>query len=501
MALALVNNGDLGSVARAKINASLTMQNNMTVINIVDYGCVPQAWNGTTNSSVGLDAAVAQCNVIYAAGGQPVMYVPPGIYYLMTPPRSFVGPGSIIGEGAYRSVFRLDQTFAGDVFQWSETWSLGGWSGGNTNATGYLQGQIKAGVNVQGIGIWGDRRGTTQQNGLMFYDSNDFVRVKNVALWHLKGYGIASGKTRDFPTRAYLRESLFSDIQIWNSGSGIGGFNVPAFDTDSNANAEGANEVHFNDINIFAPYGTGFRIINSGPGTGTVRQNFINGMRIEAMQTEAAECAGCDLMVLAAGAGMQNNNIRARGIEILSPYSNAAGLRVTADSSTNASYAYDIEGFIAAPVARTGTVGLALDCIRNSRFCLSGLGGATQITVGPASKVTGPVEIDYPSGPDTVSIGWDAAANRGSLVWITPARIGTAIYDPGSLVDGAGATTTIAVLAALGDFAVASFSLDLQGIQLHAWVSATNTVSVRFQNETGSTIDLASGTITVRVTY
>lgn len=78
--------------------------------------------------------------------------------------------------------------------------------------------------------------------------------------------------------------------------------------------------------------------------------------------------------------------------------------------------------------------------------------------------------------------------------------VGTATYDPASLADGAGATTTVTVTgAALGDIAHASFSLNLQGILLTAWVSATDTVSVRFQNETGGTIDLGSGTLKVQV--
>lgn len=77
---------------------------------------------------------------------------------------------------------------------------------------------------------------------------------------------------------------------------------------------------------------------------------------------------------------------------------------------------------------------------------------------------------------------------------------GSATYDPGSLADGAGVTTTVTVTgAALGDYAEASFSLDLQGITLTAWVSAADTVSVRFQNETTGTLDLASGTLRARV--
>lgn len=77
---------------------------------------------------------------------------------------------------------------------------------------------------------------------------------------------------------------------------------------------------------------------------------------------------------------------------------------------------------------------------------------------------------------------------------------GSATFDPGNLVDGAGTTTTVTVTgAALGDFADASFSLDLQGITLSAWVSAADTVSVRFQNESGGPLDLASGTLRARV--
>lgn len=73
-------------------------------------------------------------------------------------------------------------------------------------------------------------------------------------------------------------------------------------------------------------------------------------------------------------------------------------------------------------------------------------------------------------------------------------------YDPPNLVDGDGAQTTVTVTGAvLGDLAEASFSLDTQGIILKAQVTASDTVTVRFQNETGSTIDLASGTIRVKV--
>jgi hypothetical protein len=77
---------------------------------------------------------------------------------------------------------------------------------------------------------------------------------------------------------------------------------------------------------------------------------------------------------------------------------------------------------------------------------------------------------------------------------------GTVTYDPPSLGDGVGATTTVTVAgAALGDTAVASFSLATSGIIITAWVSAANTVSVRFQNESGGTLDIGSGTLKASV--
>lgn len=92
--------------------------------------------------------------------------------------------------------------------------------------------------------------------------------------------------------------------------------------------------------------------------------------------------------------------------------------------------------------------------------------------------------------------GW----NGSTWALVAPRLLQASVtYDPPSLAAGAGVTTTVPVPgAALGDFARESFSLDLQGITLTAWVSAADTVSVRLQNGTAGTIDLASGMLRVR---
>lgn len=73
--------------------------------------------------------------------------------------------------------------------------------------------------------------------------------------------------------------------------------------------------------------------------------------------------------------------------------------------------------------------------------------------------------------------------------------------DVASQIDAAGATSAITVTGvALGDIVLGfSMGVDLAGITATAYVSAANTVSVRFQNESGGTVDLASTTIKILV--
>lgn len=77
---------------------------------------------------------------------------------------------------------------------------------------------------------------------------------------------------------------------------------------------------------------------------------------------------------------------------------------------------------------------------------------------------------------------------------------GSATWDPGSLADGVGETKSISVPgAALGDFVSVSAPYDLQDMTATGYVQATDTVEIRLQNESGGTLDVASGTWKVRV--
>ena len=73
----------------------------------------------------------------------------------------------------------------------------------------------------------------------------------------------------------------------------------------------------------------------------------------------------------------------------------------------------------------------------------------------------------------------------------------TATLDASSLADGVGETNTIAVPGVkLGDIVMnVSMAVDISGITVTPYVSAANVVSIRFQNESGGTLDLASTTV------
>jgi len=77
---------------------------------------------------------------------------------------------------------------------------------------------------------------------------------------------------------------------------------------------------------------------------------------------------------------------------------------------------------------------------------------------------------------------------------------GSDTWNPGSIADGDEEAKEVTVTgAALGDYAVASFSLDVADLTLDAQVTAANTVTCVLANNTGGAIDLGSGTIRVLV--
>lgn len=94
----------------------------------------------------------------------------------------------------------------------------------------------------------------------------------------------------------------------------------------------------------------------------------------------------------------------------------------------------------------------------------------------------------------TVRAGNDQFRGLFSDTWLVKATL-----DAGSLSDGVGETDDVTVPGvALGDMVLAaSLGVDLVGLTVTGYVSAANTVKFRIQNESGSTVDLASSTLRI----
>jgi hypothetical protein len=76
----------------------------------------------------------------------------------------------------------------------------------------------------------------------------------------------------------------------------------------------------------------------------------------------------------------------------------------------------------------------------------------------------------------------------------------SATWDPASILDGDEVAVNVTVPdAKLGDFALASFSLDVADLTLTADVTAANTVTAVLANSTGGAVNLGSGTLRVKV--
>lgn len=77
---------------------------------------------------------------------------------------------------------------------------------------------------------------------------------------------------------------------------------------------------------------------------------------------------------------------------------------------------------------------------------------------------------------------------------------GSATWNPGSIADGDEEAKEVTVTGAeLGDFVIASFSLDVADLVLNAQVTAADTVTCILANNTGGAIDLGEGIVYVRV--
>lgn len=94
----------------------------------------------------------------------------------------------------------------------------------------------------------------------------------------------------------------------------------------------------------------------------------------------------------------------------------------------------------------------------------------------------------------------DISSRINWLIEHTKTLEASATWNPGSIGDGDEEAVDVTVTgAAMGDMVLASFSLDLSDLILEAAVTAANTVTCVLANNTGAPVNLASGTLNIRV--
>lgn len=136
----------------------------------------------------------------------------------------------------------------------------------------------------------------------------------------------------------------------------------------------------------------------------------------------------------------------------------------------------------------------------------TGLYGGSWITI---AGVTGVKQVRSVTGlVATLDSVADATVSGAAVAYRTAVLRGEGVvdntvsktYDPPSVAVGGSTTTTLGLTgAALGDYVLVSFSLDLQGLTLVGYVSAANVVTTVLSNSTAGAVDLGSGTLRAKL--
>lgn len=200
------------------------------------------------------DTAALQYAVAMAVLHDGCVELGAGRYRITAPIGSLITvPISIIGAGPSNSIIYVDPVMVGDVISFRNTWYgaeqttlysgavvPNGGSDPHTVAWGALTNK-KSGVCLSNFSVIGDRRSVVNQNGIMFYDRNDAVKMLNVEVECIKGVGLGlSG----FPSSAsansacMIRESAITDCQARWCGDALTGRPAVAMNCNSKTIAQ-----------------------------------------------------------------------------------------------------------------------------------------------------------------------------------------------------------------------------------------------------------------------
>jgi len=138
--------------------------------------------------------------------------------------------------------------------------------------------------------------------------------------------------------------------------------------------------------------------------------------------------------------------------------------------------------------------------VTNAYIYLEGA-GFLKITAKPNSESITVENTGVDGNEDALTV----APADNKFIHLPPIRefeflTGSDTWDPGNIGNGAEEAKEITVTgAALGDFVLVAFSLDVADLALVGAVTAADTVTAQLLNNTGGAVNLAEGTVTALV--
>ena len=345
------------------------------LFDVLNFGA---AGDGRTDDSAAVASAAAAAVANNLRGQPSALYFPSGAYRLVKALPAWTVPISVFGDGQERSVIVVDSAFSGDVFSWSEVWAADNY-GADTISPLTAQ---RAGVEIKGIRITGNRAATSVQNAFAFYDRADQIYMHDVDVFDLSGRALYSGVLRR-SSQSFMRESHFSGLRFVRCGSG----GVAAVDFDSQGNGPGTNEISVDGLDIIAPGGVGLILHSNGGLSGPGSMRFV-GLHVDGQGGGTATLVEVGPTALGV-----NGNIDFEQTELLNPPAGFAAIHFTAVDLPHSPFGIRLQGSIGGEAANGK--GIVVDAGRSMSFDLTELHTSdVNVTVASSKTVGGPIVFD-----------------------------------------------------------------------------------------------------------
>jgi len=247
-------------------------------VSVKDFGAVG---DGVTD-----DTAAIQAALTYVVSVKGTMFVPKGIY-VISGMLDITDRCAILGEGAELTIFKVASSYSDFVIRLNDTWRNNNGED-TTTTTSIVAGSGKAGVQLKGFTILGDRANTAK--GIVFYKRNDTAILEDIKLKYLNGSSLNIGNNDDF---GLVRESLFFNVVSF----GCGNATEPAVVISTGATVlDGTNNLEFHKLNIQHPFGVGLQIMNNKTATYATRRISFYGFMCHGQNLTDASAPAKDLI-------------------------------------------------------------------------------------------------------------------------------------------------------------------------------------------------------------